>query len=164
MGEFVNTVDLLGDSVVLDKIIDRTIPQFYDNVITTIRASMFNYCNELEIVNIPNVTKFESQAFDNCTKLKIVDTSALTSMTSISACSELDTFILRSMTMCKTSNSMPLQNSKIASGSGYIYVPRELVDSYKSATGWSKYANQIRALEDYTVDGTISGEFDETKI
>lgn len=39
-----------------------------------------------------------------------------------------------------------------------------LVDSYKAATNWSTYADQIRALEDYTVDGTTTGALDETKI
>lgn len=39
-----------------------------------------------------------------------------------------------------------------------------LVDSYKAATNWSTYATQFRALEDYTVDGTITGELDSTKI
>ena len=39
-----------------------------------------------------------------------------------------------------------------------------LVDSYKAATNWSTYADQIRALEDYTVDGTTTGALDETKV
>lgn len=46
----------------------------------------------------------------------------------------------------------------------YIYVPSALVESYKVATGWSTIADKFRALEDYTVDGTISGALDETKI
>lgn len=59
---------------------------------------------------------------------------------------------------------LAIANTPIASGTGYIYVPRELVDSYKSAENWSTYASQFRALEDYTVDGTISGELDKSKI
>lgn len=47
---------------------------------------------------------------------------------------------------------------------GYIYVPSALVDTYKAATNWSAYAGWFRALEDYTVDGTITGELDESKI
>lgn len=39
-----------------------------------------------------------------------------------------------------------------------------LVDTYKADTNWSTYAAQFRALEDYTVDGTITGELDESKI
>ena len=52
----------------------------------------------------------------------------------------------------------------IASGTGYIYVPSTLVETYKTATNWSTFANQFRALEDYTVDGTTTGELDESKI
>lgn len=54
--------------------------------------------------------------------------------------------------------------STITSGTGYIYVPRALVESYKTATNWSQHADQIRAIEDYTVDGTVTGVLDETKI
>lgn len=47
---------------------------------------------------------------------------------------------------------------------GYIYVPRNMVDTLKSATNWSVYADQIRALEDYTVDGTTTGDLDMDKV
>lgn len=47
---------------------------------------------------------------------------------------------------------------------GYIYVPSSMVDTLKAADGWSDYADQIRALEDHTVDGTTTGELDESKI
>ena len=61
-------------------------------------------------------------------------------------------------------------HSKIAAGNGYIYVPRALLSDddetkdYRRATNWSTYAAQFRALEDYTVDGTTTGELDKTKI
>jgi hypothetical protein len=47
------------------------------------------------------------------------------------------------------SNVNVLQLTKIANGEGYIYVPASMVDSYKSASNWSTYAAQIRAIEDY---------------
>ena len=47
---------------------------------------------------------------------------------------------------------------------GYFYVPAALIEDYKVATNWSTYATQFRALEDYTVDGTVTGELDESKI
>jgi hypothetical protein len=46
----------------------------------------------------------------------------------------------------------------------YIYVPSTLVDSYKTASNWSSVASRFRALEDYTVDGTTTGELDPNKI
>jgi hypothetical protein len=48
-----------------------------------------------------------------------------------------------------TVQSNSFQSSAIASGTGYVYVPRALVDTYKAATNWSAYASQIRAIEDY---------------
>ena len=53
---------------------------------------------------------------------------------------------------------------------GYIYVPRALLSDtdetkdYRRATNWSTFATQFRALEDYTVDGTTTGELDPNKI
>lgn len=39
--------------------------------------------------------------------------------------------------------------STIEQGGGYVYVPKDLVESYKVATNWSAIADQIRAIEDY---------------
>ena len=54
-------------------------------------------------------------------------------------------------------------STPIKSGNGYIYVPFALIEQYKAATNWSTYAAQFRALEDYTVDGTITGGLDPAK-
>ena len=32
---------------------------------------------------------------------------------------------------------------------GYVYVPRDLIDSYKAATNWLNYPDKFRAIEDY---------------
>ena len=46
-------------------------------------------------------------------------------------------------------NISAFNSTPIKSGTGYIYVPMSLVDTYKSATNWSTFANQFRAIEDY---------------
>ena len=79
-------------------------------------------------------------------------------------CINLKSLILRSETQAELSSTNAFNSTPIDTGTGYIYVPSALVDSYKSATNWSVYANQFRALEDYTVDGTTTGELDESKI
>ena len=76
----------------------------------------------------------------------------------------LKALLLRNESLCSLSNTNAFSNSTVKTGTGYIYVPATLVDSYKAATNWSTYASQFRALEDYTVDGTITGELDESKI
>ena len=85
-------------------------------------------------------------------------------------CSKLTTLILRGETMPKLAATDSFDSTPIRSGTGYIYVPRALLSDddatkdYRRATNWSNLANQFRALEDYTVDGTITGELDPTKI
>lgn len=81
--------------------------------------------------------------------------------------SKLATLIIRSETVCAL-NNYALNTTAIWSGKGYVYVPSALVASYQAATNWKRIyatnANAFRALEDYTVDGTITGELDESKI
>lgn len=78
-------------------------------------------------------------------------------------CDSLATLVIRTSSVCSLGSSA-LAWSVIHNKKGYIYVPRALVDSYKTATNWSTYASQFRALEDYTVDGTTTGALDKTKI
>lgn len=92
----------------------------------------------------PNLTQIQTNAFDSCAKL-----IALT---------------LRGSVLVNLLNNNTFKGTPIATGTGYIYVPSALLEDYKVATNWSTYANQFRALENYTVDGTITGALDESKI
>ena len=64
-------------------------------------------------------------------------------------CESLSVVILRSSTMATLADTNAFESTTIASGTGYIYVPAELVDSYKADSVWSTYADKIRAIEDY---------------
>lgn len=77
-------------------------------------------------------------------------------------CSKLKPLLLRGNNVC-TLNKNVFVSTPISSGTGYIYVPSALIEQYKAATNWSAYSAQFRALEDYTVDGTITGELDPAK-
>lgn len=137
---------------------------------TRIGGNYFQNCSELQYLKLPAVTiMVGGYTFMNCIKLRIVDFPSLTSITgsgSFDGCTALVALILRSPTVCTRSNSnfYYVTPSAIYNGDGYIYVPRALVEDYKVATNWSVLAAKFRALEDYTVDGTITGELDETKI
>lgn len=112
--------------------------------VTYIGTECFMYCYYLARADFPNVTSISSDAFRNCLSLGAL--------------------ILRSESLCTADNSYILDNSLITNGTGYIYVPNALIEDYKVATNWTTYADQFRALEDYTVDGTTTGALDETKI
>lgn len=128
----------------------------------------FRNCMLLENVNVSNITRVFSYAFSSCVALEKLDfpkLSAIISGYNFYNCGVLRTFILRkSDSICSLSSTSAFNSTPIKSGTGYIYVPSALIDTYKSATNWSTYATQFRVLEDYTVDGTITGELDESKI
>ena len=135
--------------------------------VTSIGENAFKSCSNLTTVNFPVATHIRANAFDSCSNLTTADFGPVANINTnaFRYCSKLTTLILRSETMCALGNTGVFNSTPITSGgTGYIYVPRALVDSYKSATNWSNFASQFRALEDYTVDGTITGELDGTKI
>jgi hypothetical protein len=39
-------------------------------------------------------------------------------------------------------------SSAIANGTGFVYVPDNLVEKYKTATNWSTYASQIKPMSE----------------
>lgn len=134
--------------------------------VTSIGENAFNECYGLKTVRFPNVTKIASSGFSDCRTLTTVDLPNVTSIgaTSFLYCECLTTLVIRSETLCTLSDVDALNGTSIKHATGYIYVPSALVGTYKTATNWSTYASKFRALEDYTVDGTITGELDETKI
>ena len=168
MSSFINTVDVIGDDALTDSIIDRSVAEYTDNNITTVGYNAFYGCSLLRRVVLPKVDTLYSSAFEKCTSLEVADFTALSSIGSMSVflgCNALTALILRNTSkFVGMGFNNILNGTPIQSGTGYIYVPSALVDSYKTATHWSTFATQFRALEDYTVDGTTTGALDPGKI
>lgn len=119
---------------------------------TSVGFYSFYYCTKLATAIFPNAQRLATCAFQNCSALTVLDFPAVTSIgnQTFSGCSTLATLVLRNASaVCTLAGTNSFANTPIASGTGYIYVPAALVDSYKAATNWSTYANQIRAIEDY---------------
>lgn len=145
---------------------------------TQIGDSAFQNCSKFTSVCFPSVTKLIKYAFCDCQGLITVDLPKATSIDNytFNGCVTLKAVILRSETLCTLGGAKAFDACYRILGKwngtynpntyndGYIYVPRALVDSYKAATNWSTHASKIRVLEDYTVDGTITGALDPTKI
>ena len=173
MSNFANTVDSIGDEALTRSIIDRSITEIIDNYVTSIGdyafyncsalttldfpavksigIYAFAFCSALTTLDFPAVTSIGDYAFNNCSALTTLDFPAVTriGIYAFKLCSKLTALILRSETMATLNSWNALANTPITSGTGYIYVPSALVDSYKAATNWSDFANQIRAIEDY---------------
>lgn len=70
-------------------------------------------------------------------------------------CTSLETLIIRNDVTdynrygYPSMNTTMFNNTPIETGTGYIYVPQATIEGFKSATNWSDYADQFRAIEDY---------------
>ena len=124
------------------------------SVTDAVLAAAFCNCTSMTDIDISDsFTSVADKTFYNCTSLSVIDFPSKT-LTRIGAqtfygCQKLSALIVRSETVCALGNTSAFNTSAIASGTGYIYVPAALIDSYKKATNWSTYANQFRAIEDY---------------
>lgn len=137
-------------------------------LLQTIYSQALSYCDALETVSFPLLTKLNGYTFyaDRALTKVFLNANVAGSMGSkeFQSCTSLTALVIRSEQAWTLSNVDSFTSTPIASGTGYIYVPSALVETYKTATNWSTYATQFRALENYTVDGTITGALDETKI
>lgn len=121
-------------------------------------AHMFNYAqNAIELdlsgLNTSKVTTLEN-TFSNMTKLTKLNlsgwntSSIKATLNMFNGTKNLTTLIIDSPTVFKLANSSSLTNSAISNGKCIIYVPDDLVNSYKSANYWSAYPNQIKGLSE----------------
>ena len=151
------------------------------NTLSQINVSSFAGCTSLEEIVIPAGSIY-GEAFNGCWNLKTIDITYNDNglvafyQDALVNCHSIKTIIIRNTYGVTTiyggflNSAYPFtgivseQYNPTGKKFGYIYVPRALVDAYKTNTNWSTYASQIRALEDYTIDGTITGDLDETKI
>lgn len=160
------TLDSISCQSVVDNLCNSNKSLIFVNLpnATTIGQSAFAKCTALSSVKLPKVTQLKYYAFEDCSSLKVVDfSSAVTIGVEVFSGTALNTIILRSETV-SPGGYYTFSGTPYANGEGYIYVPRALLEAYRTTATWSQHADKFRALEDYTVDGTITGELDESKV
>ena len=139
-----NTIEKLGDEETFRNIVERTITEFEDNEIEVIGIYAFRSCSALTSVSLPAVTRIGDYAFYSCSKLTSVSLPAATSIGNFAfeSCSALTTLYIgtESDTVCTLSSTNAIPSSVTD-----IYVPEALVESYKTATNWSSFADKIKA-------------------
>ena len=173
IAESLPDIDRCGDEAVAT-LLENTMTELNNSIVTSLRTRACQGATKLVTVNLPNVTSLGSYAFYQCSglvtaklpKLTSVSTQTWYSCTNLkhadcgqlgnipaqtfNACSALTELILRKTgSICSLSNVNGVNNSPIGKGTGYVYVPAALIDTYKAATNWSTFADQFRAIEDY---------------
>lgn len=120
---------------------------------------MCQACTGLVNVSLPSVRTCTNDQFRYCSNLEQIDFGSQASAThdlSLRDVTKLRTIILRNQNA--RWNAYTLTLATAATGLR-ILVPRAMVDSYKAANNFSRYADNIYTLEDYTEDGTVTGRF-----
>lgn len=115
----------------------------------TVGGYAFQSCSSLTSVVMPKLEKLGTADFYSCWRMHTFDLPVCASISSNSIiyCSALTKLILRSPTLC-TLGGNGLANTPIAKGTGYVYVPDNLVEEYKAATNWANYASQIKPISE----------------
>lgn len=112
----------------------------------------FQGCSALPRIELPSLTYINARGhFSNCTSLEYADLGLASSVPGncFSDCTALVALVLRKTdSIASLTNISAFTGTPIESGTGYIYVPDALVNTYKAATGWSTYASQIKGLSE----------------
>ncbi len=116
--------------------------------VTSIGNSAMRNCISLTSLDLLNVTSIGNSAIRNCISLTSLDLPNVTSIGNgaMLSCTSLAKLKIGANQVVTLSNTNALQGTQIAAGKGYIYVPDNLVESYKTATNWSVYASQIKPM------------------
>ena len=118
-----------------------------------IKSNAFSICSSLTKLYLPNLEKISGwgYTFQLCSfeKVYFPKVTEITSPFCWYNNAYLKTLILGADTVCTLSNSNAFNLSAIATGTGHIYVKKSLLSSYQSASNWSVYSSQFRAIEDH---------------
>ena len=114
----------------------------------SLSGGTFGDTKSLISLTLPLVTRLNYYNTFYGSSIKKLDTSSVEIIGGFAGASNLETLILRSTTICTLTSANGFSDTKIAAGTGYIYVPDNLVDSYKTATNWVTFANQIKPISE----------------
>lgn len=129
-----------------------------------LNANCFDSCSALSSVDLPKVATISVEAFVDCVSLKEIDLPKVTWIGDGAFWRvPLEKLILRRTDARVAVGITVFGLDETPPPNLIAYVPSALVEEYKRAP-LSRLAKEIRALEDYTVDGTVDGELDESKI
>lgn len=124
--------------------------------LTYIYQNAFNSCGKLAIKEIPEgITKLENNIFRGCsglTELTIKGNVTVFGQYSLYGCSNLQKLIIPNITKVPSLQSLnAFTNTPIRNGTGYIYVPDNLIEEIKVATNWNGLASQIKSISELEV-------------
>lgn len=105
----------------------------------------------VQYISLNKVKEVGTQTFNGATRLEIAEFDSLEKIIGgmcFYNCKELKALILRKSSVVTLAPTNAFDNSGVKLGTGFVYVPDELVDNYKSATNWSAIADRVKGLSE----------------
>lgn len=164
-----DTIIANGDKNTLNQLIMRKFQGvFVDSSITNLPSnSILNYSSGMTAIVLKRLSTVISFTIGGDCRAKILDLYAANKIESGRDiyCTNLVAIFFRNTSLI----ALPATTCLYSFGANtFVYVPRALIESYKTATNWStlyaSYPDMFRAVEDYTEDGTLEGDFDAEKL
>lgn len=165
MIEFVNTLDQMSAEEAEDAVLEGTLTELEDIRFSSAKLQGFT---EITKINMPLMTNpvigdnqkvteakfFGANSFmgQNCFVLETIHLPNVKGLgqSDLYQCYVLNTLILSNKHVVTGLSAIRgIQSTPIRNGTGFVYVPKKLVEQYKVATNWSTVADQFRAIEDY---------------
>lgn len=114
-----NTRDTLGDQATLDGLVNGTLTELEEDGVTSLPSYALHKNTHIETLKFPNVTSISGDAFNGCSALKHL--------------------VLGSSTKCTLSSTSAFTGTPISLTKGAIYVPKDLVSTYRSDSTWKNF-------------------------
>lgn len=153
MATIVPTVETIGDEALTNSIIDRSITELQDNILTSIPPYSLTKCADLKKVVLTKVKHILGGTFTMCESLETIDLWETEVIGTLNSAVDvfvtdgtLKSLILRANVVC---SCVGMYSTRHANAPAKIYVPAALLDQYKSTSPWSNRADTIYAIEDY---------------
>lgn len=139
--------------------------------LTEIGINCFMACTSLTKLDAPSLLELPTKAFDNCSSLKELEFYGNNIKTQCFNACAIKALFLRKMdgvTTLESNKAFASTAFSSAGVGGVFFVPSFLEAAYSEETNWTMLMsytnNRTLHIEDYTVDGTVTGEIDWDKV
>lgn len=136
-----NTREVMGEQACLDALVADTLTSFEDDTITKVGPSGLKSKLTLTNVTLSNCKSVGYQGLQYASNLEVVDIlgTGLIDAAAFYGCTKLKHLLLRGSTKTTLDVTSAFTNTPIAMGNGAIYVPSELLATYKADNNWKNY-------------------------
>ncbi|MBQ3114563.1 MAG: leucine-rich repeat protein [Clostridia bacterium] len=139
----------VGNLITAEEIIEDKLTDVVNNKATKIKQYLWANSFNITTAKFQNVTNVGAYAFYACAYLRTAELPSVTNIAShaFEQCFNLSTLIIGTKN-CVLASWFSLDQTEICLERGYIYVPDDAVEWYKTATNWSGYALQIKPISE----------------